>query len=239
VQTKLSPLATVAGLLVVRTPGSGEIDFGEVKTADRERSDFVWLSGLLPYGSPGAKGSLALTCTGGRVAAGFSAFGEQDGLGLVRLDLIETTDREGSELKERYRQAKTGCTSLQMRRETLARQCKLVSEELVNSHLAAGPRPLFRRIFNGGLLKEKVRGMLALVCPKIAYLGKPWRFAHEFQVEVVTGNAIAHVTGSEPVDRLATTYFIRVQCGAELPTPWIVEVLPAPTGAYVAVGSKD
>lgn len=109
----------------------------------------------------------------------------------------------------------------------------------MNSHLAAGPRPLFRRIFNGGLLKEKVRGMLALVCPKIAYLGKPWRFAHEFQVEVVTGNAIAHVTGSEPVDRLATTYFIRVQCGAERPTPWIVEVLPAPTGAYVAVGSKD
>ena len=52
-------------LLVVRTPGSGEIDFGEVKTEDRERSDFVWLSGLMPYGSPGAKGSLALTCAGG------------------------------------------------------------------------------------------------------------------------------------------------------------------------------
>ena len=42
-----------ARLLVVRKQGSREIDFGEVQTADRERADFVRLSGLLPDGSPG------------------------------------------------------------------------------------------------------------------------------------------------------------------------------------------
>jgi len=57
-------------LLVARTQGSGEIDFGEVQTADRERSDFVGLSGLLPYGSPGEKGSLGLICAVGPLAAG-------------------------------------------------------------------------------------------------------------------------------------------------------------------------
>jgi len=65
--------------LVVRTQGSGEIDFGEVQTQDRERSDFVRLSGLLPYGSSGEKGSLGLIFAGGRVTACYSAFGEQIG----------------------------------------------------------------------------------------------------------------------------------------------------------------
>ena len=121
----------------------------------------------------------------------------------------------------------------------MLRQCQLLSEELLTSHLTADPRPLFDKLFDGSLPPERVREMLALVCPEIVYLGKPKRFVHEFQVKIITGCAVSQVTGGEPVDKISTDHFIRVCGGPQRPTPWVVEVLPAPAGTYLSVGIKD
>jgi len=63
--------------------GAREVDVGEVKPDDGERTDFVRRSGLLAYRWLGERGSFEVMCAGVAVAEVLSAFGEQIGWGLV------------------------------------------------------------------------------------------------------------------------------------------------------------
>lgn len=155
------------------------------------------------------------------------------------LDVMETVDRGGEEIKARYSAAVADRVELEMRRDKLIHQCRLVSREILDSQLVADPRPLIPRLFEGEVPKEKVRQMLASVCPRIIYLGKPWQFAHEFQIDVATGQAVAEFTESEPIDRLVKQVVVRVTATARRPTTWTVEVLQRPTGKYLSVGKRD
>lgn len=121
-------------------------------------------------------------------------------------------------------------------KEVLAESRKLIEElkqaetrwsktdaSAIERQLEIDPLTLIPQLFSDTVPAEKARAALRRLFTKIIFLGKPVRFASDFEIDIAPGVALADWTKTKVMHDCPSKLFYRATTGARRPTIWEIE----------------